>query len=214
MKAAGLAGPIWQRLLTKGLPQEEKTDLITTLVAIEAEPDLGKWAQLLKLPEPMVVREAIRAWRRFKGNAAATALLVDQASEVLKADKNLGADLAAVLTELKADPAAIVLLALPPAETDKAMLAKAALVRPVTQQSVAAGRQVFVRAACVKCHNTTGTEIKIGPPLTGIGRVQKPDYLVESVLEPSKIIKTGFETEKRADRRRQGPERPGPRAGQ
>ena len=54
---------------------------------------------------------------------------------------------------------------------------------------------MFVRATCVKCHNTTGSEIKIGPPLTGIGRMQKPDYLIESILEPSKIIKTGFETE-------------------
>jgi putative heme-binding domain-containing protein len=31
--------------------------------------------------------------------------------------------------------------------------------------------------------------------LQGIGRTQKPDYLVESVLHPSKVIKTGFETE-------------------
>ena len=61
VKAAALAAPIWQRLLTKGLPQEEKVELITTLVAIEPEADLNKWSQLLKSPEPMVVREAVRA---------------------------------------------------------------------------------------------------------------------------------------------------------
>ncbi len=194
-KAAALAAPIWQRLLTKGLSPEEKAELITTLVAIEAEPDLAKWTQLLKSPEPAVVREAVRAWRRFKGNGSAIQLLIDQGPQLVKNDKSLAGDLAAVLAELKADPAAIVLLALPPAETDKAVLTKATLAHPATPLSVALGRQVFVRATCVKCHNTAGSEIKIGPPLTGIGRVQKPDYLIESVLEPSKIIKTGFETE-------------------
>ncbi len=195
VKSAPLAPTIWQRLLAKGLAPDEKAELITTLVAIEAQPDAAKWAQLLKSPEPAVVREAVRAWRRFKGNAGLAQLLVDQTPELVKADKSLAGDLAAVLNELKADPAAVVLLGLPPAETDKAVLAKDALAKPASPLSVALGRQVFVRATCVKCHNTTGSEIKIGPPLTGIGRVQKPEYLIESILEPSKIIKTGFETE-------------------
>jgi putative heme-binding domain-containing protein len=195
VKSAPLAAVIWQRLLAKGLAPEEKVELLTTLVAIEPQPDPAKWAGLLKSPEPAVVREAVRAWRRFKGHSGATQLLVDQAPELVKRDKTLAGDLAAVLTDLKADPAAVVLLGLPPSETDKAVLAKSALAQPATPLSVALGRQVFVRATCVKCHNTTGSEIKIGPPLTGIGRVQKPEYLIESILEPSKIIKTGFETE-------------------
>ena len=33
------------------------------------------------------------------------------------------------------------------------------------------------------------------PPLQGIGKAQKIDYLVESIFEPSKVIKTGFEIE-------------------
>jgi quinoprotein glucose dehydrogenase len=195
VKAAPLAAAIWQRLLAKGLAPEEKAELITTLVAIEAEPDTAKWAELLKSPEPAIVREAVRAWRRFKGRSGPTQLLVDQTPELVKRDKSLTGDLAAVLNELKADPAAVVLLGLPPVETDKAALAKTALAHSATPLSIAHGRQVFARATCVKCHNTTGSEIKIGPPLTGIGRVQKPEYLVESILDPSKIIKTGFETE-------------------
>jgi putative heme-binding domain-containing protein len=33
------------------------------------------------------------------------------------------------------------------------------------------------------------------PALAGIGKAQKIDYLIESVLDPSKVIKTGFEIE-------------------
>ena len=34
------------------------------------------------------------------------------------------------------------------------------------------------------------------PSLKGIGQAQKPPYLVESILAPSAILKTGFETER------------------
>src|SRR5205085_11462653 len=58
----------------------------------------------------------------------------------------------------------------------------------------AMGLQVFERNACGKCH-TTGTQTTpLAPPLKG-SAAQKVDYLIESVLYPSKVIKTGFESE-------------------
>src|SRR5205807_8892975 len=56
------------------------------------------------------------------------------------------------------------------------------------------GRQVFERAACVKCHTTVTQNTPLAPSLKGIA-AQEIDYLIESVLFLSKIIKTGFETE-------------------
>ena len=47
---------------------------------------------------------------------------------------------------------------------------------------------------CSKCHVLTGKGSKVGPDLTGIGAVQTPQYLIESVLKPSEIIVKGFET--------------------
>ncbi|MCR4288870.1 MAG: cytochrome ubiquinol oxidase subunit I, partial [Candidatus Scalindua sp.] len=49
-------------------------------------------------------------------------------------------------------------------------------------------------AACSKCHMVNGKGAKVGPDLTGIGAVQTPQYLIESILKPSEIIVKGFET--------------------
>jgi putative heme-binding domain-containing protein len=47
---------------------------------------------------------------------------------------------------------------------------------------------------CSKCHLLNGKGSKVGPDLTGIGAVQTPQYLIESVLKPSNVIVKGFET--------------------
>jgi putative heme-binding domain-containing protein len=47
---------------------------------------------------------------------------------------------------------------------------------------------------CSKCHILNGKGSKVGPELTGIGAVQTPQYLIESVLKPSAVIVKGFET--------------------
>lgn len=47
---------------------------------------------------------------------------------------------------------------------------------------------------CSKCHVINGKGSKVGPDLTGIGAVQTPQYLIESVLKPSAVIVKGFET--------------------
>jgi putative heme-binding domain-containing protein len=47
---------------------------------------------------------------------------------------------------------------------------------------------------CSKCHVLNGKGSKVGPDLTGIGAVQTPQYLIESVLKPSVVIVKGFET--------------------
>ena len=47
---------------------------------------------------------------------------------------------------------------------------------------------------CSKCHVLNGKGSKVGPELTGIGAVQTPQYLIESVLKPSAVIVKGFET--------------------
>src|SRR5205085_3729972 len=58
----------------------------------------------------------------------------------------------------------------------------------------AMGLQVFERNACTKCHTTATQTTPLAPSLKGIA-AQKVDYLIESVLYPSKVIKTGFESE-------------------
>ena len=49
-------------------------------------------------------------------------------------------------------------------------------------------------AGCVKCHTIMNKGNTVCPNLNGIGAVQKPEYFVESILEPSAEIVSGYET--------------------
>ena len=46
---------------------------------------------------------------------------------------------------------------------------------------------------CTKCH-TPGATRPVGPDLNRLGKDVSDTYLIESLLEPSKVIKTGFES--------------------
>lgn len=50
------------------------------------------------------------------------------------------------------------------------------------------------QASCSKCHMINGKGEKIGPELDGIAAVQTPEYLIESILNPSAQIVKGYET--------------------
>ena len=58
------------------------------------------------------------------------------------------------------------------------------------------GEQIFRRAdlACMKCHAVGKAGANIGPDLAAIGSSSPPDYLVDSILRPSKVIKEFYET--------------------
>jgi quinoprotein glucose dehydrogenase len=60
------------------------------------------------------------------------------------------------------------------------------------------GRRIFLyksEVSCLRCHKAAGEGVgEVGPDLTGIGSKQKRDYLLESIVEPSKQIAKGFET--------------------
>ncbi len=59
------------------------------------------------------------------------------------------------------------------------------------------GRRIFfdkTDLACLRCHKIGGVGGEVGPDLTGIGKKQKRDYLLESIVEPSKQIAKGYET--------------------
>jgi putative heme-binding domain-containing protein len=58
------------------------------------------------------------------------------------------------------------------------------------------GEAVYRRAdlQCLKCHAIGGAGGVVGPDLTSIGGSAQPDYLVESLVQPSKKIKEGYHT--------------------
>ncbi len=58
----------------------------------------------------------------------------------------------------------------------------------------ARGEAVFRRAelGCLKCHAISGAGGQVGPGLESIGASAQVDYLIESILEPSKMIKENY----------------------
>jgi uncharacterized repeat protein (TIGR03806 family) len=55
-------------------------------------------------------------------------------------------------------------------------------------RSPAAGKLVFQKTGCVQCHRVGGEGGSVGPDLTGVGRRLDRRALLESILEPSKVI--------------------------
>jgi quinoprotein glucose dehydrogenase len=59
------------------------------------------------------------------------------------------------------------------------------------------GRRIFFNkqdAQCLKCHKVNGVGGEVGPELKGIGSRQNREYLLESMVVPSKQIAKGYES--------------------
>ncbi len=61
-----------------------------------------------------------------------------------------------------------------------------------------AGRALFMdvkgKAQCARCHTVGGEGGRIGPPLDRIAARRAPEYIMESILEPSKDIDPQYES--------------------
>jgi putative heme-binding domain-containing protein len=200
-KAASLAPGLWAIVNDPKGKLEEVVESLSTLARIEDTPDAEAWRKLLEHPQSWARTEAIRWWRIFKDRPALVKVLVDSSYTIARSDPDAKEDLAAVLRHLDKYEALADSLLLPAAEKDKNVLTKWALEalakEPSAQRATRAalGLQVFERSGCTKCHTTATQTTLLAPSLKGIAQ-QKPDYLVESILFPSKIIKTGFDSEK------------------
>lgn len=76
-------------------------------------------------------------------------------------------------------------------QADKAkLLARVAQADPVRGEAIYRTKQL----QCISCHAVAGAGGLVGPDMTSIGASAQPDYLLDSLLEPSKQIKEGYHT--------------------
>jgi putative heme-binding domain-containing protein len=194
-KSAPVAASLWPGVLNPKTKAEDAADYLATLAAIESPPNAEKWQQLVTGKNPLLRTDAVRWWRSFKDRPEMVEFLQRQTPALLKEDAGLREDLGVVFRHLGVKTTWLEL----PAE-DKTALTTATLdalaKMPAAEKAgrTVLGKQVFERTGCTKCHTTATQTTLLAPSLKGIG-AQKLDYLVESVLYPSKVIKTGFETE-------------------
>ncbi len=137
--------------------------------------------------------------RATKNQPGAGELLLRRAPDLIRDDAGIKEDLATVFRELGLPNESVQALQLPAEAGDKqaltaeTMAAVAAWQPGDVQRHAQLGAQVFQRSNCVKCHTTATQTTLLAPSLQGIGS-QKMAYLVESILLPSQVIKTGFES--------------------
>jgi putative heme-binding domain-containing protein len=62
------------------------------------------------------------------------------------------------------------------------------LVTKLKDRNFERGRQMFATANCYACHHFAGDGGNVGPDLTGLAGRFSPRDILESVLEPSKVI--------------------------
>ncbi len=55
------------------------------------------------------------------------------------------------------------------------------------------GEKIFKKRICNTCHSVNGNEDLLGPDLAGIGALLSRDQILESINDPNKNIKTGFD---------------------
>ncbi|MBI2357344.1 MAG: c-type cytochrome [Deltaproteobacteria bacterium] len=83
------------------------------------------------------------------------------------------------------------------ASSGKAQGSAAAAPKLLVSGEAEAGRELFFNAdspaACAKCHRVGDKGGNVGPELTNIAAAQPLEYLIESILEPNKVIVKGFE---------------------
>lgn len=145
---------------------EARADAAYTLAALQEKPSLEAWRDLIGAKEPEVAAASFRALRRFSGDPAVAELLRGSAHFARETTR--------------------------PGKDKAVLRAKLASASPLL------GRLAFVNSpsGCIKCHRAGGVGGTVGPALDGLASAQGADYILESILEPSRIIKTGFEAER------------------
>jgi putative heme-binding domain-containing protein len=150
------------------------------------------WTQLLTDPSPELRRDAVRSWRQFKDEPRLVDALLEAESSLVKQDNTLKDDLAIVPEQLKTRVSRSTAEQVAKDQLAEELLQAVEALSPQQQKTAPLlGRRVFERSACVKCHTTVSQDSPRAPSLKGIGK-QKLEYVIESVLHPSKVIKTGF----------------------
>jgi putative membrane-bound dehydrogenase-like protein len=200
-KASSLGDGLWPNALNPKTKFEDTIEYLSTIARTqEANPKVESWEKLLLHEDPFVRAEAVRWWRSLKGKEGYTGLLV-RTPGLIKKDASIKEDLATVYRHFGwFDLPAARDLQLPEQEKDKDALTKyavkelAAMPAADRTKRAAMGLQIFERNSCTKCHTTATATTLLAPSLKGVA-AQKVEYLIESVLYPSKIIKTGWEVE-------------------
>jgi putative membrane-bound dehydrogenase-like protein len=189
-------GPI-QKLLTGKHPATVKAEALRTLGALDINAARAAAEKLLDQPDPTLLKEAVAVLAATKPGAK----LIAERYVAKKLPRDFFPQVNQALTQFGEDPAFAklraevlrggLLLSLEPGQIEKVRK----LV--VEKGNPKKGRDLFLNTkllACATCHRLEGVGGSVGPDLTRVWDTMTVEKLLESMVEPSKEIKEGFQT--------------------
>jgi putative heme-binding domain-containing protein len=198
---ADLGGPdsraAIERLAADDAPRPARRIAIGALAAIDPKTAADRAAAWLAATrEPAETEDLVARFARLKNGPAALAsalagktLHADVVKLALRAARSTGREDAALIQALRKAGG---LGDAPKPFTNAEKLAILAAV--ASEGDPARGEAVFRRkeAQCLKCHAVAGAGGQVGPSLESIGASAPLDYLLDSLLEPSKAVKENY----------------------
>ncbi len=200
MKNAGWRYPdlytrVWSTALDPLRDHRERLAAISALTMQDTAP-VDAWSTLLNDSDAVIARMGWRAVRWFVGDTAVRELVLTKARNRQGLDAISSGELGVTLRAFNAPEALVDELKIPaPLSLEAYSSIRGTLLERLPDASVELGRKAFGQLGCASCHEVAGQRVTYGPSLKGIGGATTADYLVESVLLPSRVIKDGFDVE-------------------
>ncbi|QEL16306.1 PVC-type heme-binding CxxCH protein [Limnoglobus roseus] len=173
-----------------------RAEALRTLNALDKKQATAIAEELLNQSEPTLLAEAVAVL----GNSKDGAKLLGEQYVAKKLPAELWPRVSEALRKFASDPAIAKLnsevkkggLRLSMSPDDLAKIRETVLVKG----DAGRGRELFLNAsklACVTCHHLEGFGGQVGPDLTRVWDTQTVDKLLESLAQPSKEIKEGYQ---------------------
>ncbi|MFV2067099.1 MAG: hypothetical protein ACC645_08980 [Pirellulales bacterium] len=177
-----------------------RIDAVASLAQIETGLRAVSWRELLAAKSPQLALAAFRSLRHHTDRPAAVGVLASVEQTLAARGPRFESELdflrksGAMTAETAVERAPTGTAQAPATDHATRELRKRLLANYRSGDSTL-GRLSFRVEACGRCHLGGGRDVQLGPSLDGIADLQKVEYLVDSVLFPSQVIKTGFMTE-------------------
>ncbi|MBX3252971.1 MAG: c-type cytochrome [Chitinophagaceae bacterium] len=157
---------------------------------------VADWLEKIRDTSGKKVIEILRALREQPRDTVFINNLWPYALEVSQRNSALSEECWVTFKKIGLEAGRLSKLSQPPARpANKAELMKK-IMSGLPGASARRGKWTF-NSSCVSCHSTKADEgvFRLGPNLSDIGSSSQPEYLIESVLEPNKVLKTGYQME-------------------
>lgn len=157
---------------------------------------MSDWQERIQDTTASTVLATLRALRKQSGNTEFVNALWDSAKIAVQHYPELKEEFWFTFKSREKDKPGLSELALPAARPANKTEFGKMILSALPKASAMRGKWSFGEN-CASCHSTKlyDESFKLGPNLADIGSSSQPQYLIESVLEPDKVLKTGYQIE-------------------